>query len=645
MSARIDGDLKDLDNLKWLIEPQVLPLWLIPLFLAFSLFLVKRWIRHSLTDAAFFISIIMIFYIVELGLPDVNLETLRSSGWVFEAPRAGVPWYHFYTLYDFQAVDWSALASTIPAMFALTFFGVLHVPINIPALGVSTGEDNVDVDRELRAHGLSNALSGLCGSIQNYLVYTNTVLFMRSGGDRRLAGFLLAIATAAIMFVGPVLIGYIPVMVVGALIFFLGFDLLREALVDTIGKVHFSEYLTVLSIVLVMGAYDFVIGILVGIVLACVGYVMRTSRISAIRVTSPGGLATSTVRRHPLQAVFLQEVGQQIHVMRLAGYLFFGTIVGVENRIRALLREEAFSSRPIQFLVIDLSNVDGVDFSSAEAVTRINRLLQGKNVRMIICGFTLGSDVGKSLRNVGLLEEADGVEYFEGLNPALEYCENQLLRAFYQRKDDLDRQQTEPEPKAVDVSRADQPPALEGAFFGSPRRGQLHAAAKSTLEEHKNITPHHKWQAYSHPLQLILQTFAGISTKDEVFWRRSVPYFQRREYQAGAVLYRSGDRATEFYILQSGILKAKYQIPQGPTFSEVIVPGTTCGELPFFSETPRTSTTFADRKSVVWYLDQDNWSRLQAKEPAIAQELLKLSLSLTSERMNTITKYMLLRGT
>lgn len=51
-------------------------------------------------------------------------------------------------------------------MFALTFFGILHVPINVPALGLSVGEDHVDVDRELRAHGYSNVLSGICGSIQ-----------------------------------------------------------------------------------------------------------------------------------------------------------------------------------------------------------------------------------------------------------------------------------------------------------------------------------------------------------------------------------------------------------------------------------------------------------------------------------------------
>ena len=63
-------------------------------------------------------------------------------------------------------MNWNAVGSTIPIMLALTFFSVLHVPINIPALALITGEDNADLDRELRAHGWSNTLSGLCGSVQ-----------------------------------------------------------------------------------------------------------------------------------------------------------------------------------------------------------------------------------------------------------------------------------------------------------------------------------------------------------------------------------------------------------------------------------------------------------------------------------------------
>ena len=68
---------------------------------------------------------------------------------------------------------------------------------------------------------------------------------MRSGGDSRIAGVMLAAATFGILVVGPITIGFIPIMVVGALIFYLGFDLLKESLIDTWGKVHRLEYFTV----------------------------------------------------------------------------------------------------------------------------------------------------------------------------------------------------------------------------------------------------------------------------------------------------------------------------------------------------------------------------------------------------------------
>lgn len=81
-----------------------------------------------------------------------------------------------------------------------------------------------------------------------------------------------------------------------------------------------------------MGIYDFVVGILVGIVLACAAFVLQTSQVSAIRGTLPGGLASSMVRRHPTQRRFLQEVGSQTYVMKLAGFLF----VSSSTRIQAL---------------------------------------------------------------------------------------------------------------------------------------------------------------------------------------------------------------------------------------------------------------------------------------------------------------------
>src|SRR5580658_4107359 len=101
-----------------------------------------------------------------------------------------------------------------------------------------------------------------------------------------------------------------------------------------------------------MGIYDFVIGIFAGILLAFVSLVVQTSRIPAVRASYSGEVAGSTVRRNPIQHRYLREVGNQIHVTKLAGYLFFGTIVSVEDRIRDLIDDEAFHERPIRFLIL-----------------------------------------------------------------------------------------------------------------------------------------------------------------------------------------------------------------------------------------------------------------------------------------------------
>ena len=56
---------------------------------------------------------------------------------------------------------------------------------------------------------------------------------------------MLAAATLFVMVLGQNILGFIPVMVVGALIFFLGLELLKEALIKPWRKTSRLEYLTV----------------------------------------------------------------------------------------------------------------------------------------------------------------------------------------------------------------------------------------------------------------------------------------------------------------------------------------------------------------------------------------------------------------
>lgn len=173
-------------------------------------------------------------------------------------------------------------------------------------------------------------------------------------------------------------------------------------------------------------------------------------------------------------------------------------------------------------------------------------------------------------------------------------------------------------------------------MHNSPRTSHLQRVAINTLRE-QNPVPPFRWQDHRQPLQLILQTFSTVSDQADNFWYRTASSFIRKEYCAGSVLYRSGDKADGFYLLESGLLKAKYDFPQG-RYSELIVAGTTCGELPFFSATNRTANTLAVTDCVTWMLDEKHWQTLQVEQPVVAQELLKISLKLTKERMDAVTK-------
>jgi len=574
-------------------------------------------------------------------------------------------------------------------MFALTFFGILHVPINVPALALNTGEDHANLDHELKLHGYSNFLSGLAGSIQNYLVYANTVFFMRSGGNSRLAGFELAILTFFVMTIGPSLIGFIPVMVVGVLIFDLGFELLLEAVWQPRKKLKMLEYLTVIVIVLIMGTYDFVVGIGVGILLAFISLIIQASRVSAVRASYSGDVVVSTVRRNPTQQHYLRQVGRQINIIKLAGYLFFGTIASVEQKIRDLIADETFKNKPIRFVIMDLWQVTGVDYSAGEVFNTISRLLDGKGIELIVSGVDPDQSLGRNLRAVGLGEDGIEVKLLPELNSALEYCENELLKTLYARQEVARAAyaassllpQNAPATSNLDVpaqrlagggtgivgssgtaaaggssssnltgsvsgshrqqQQSYQARSLDLQLASSPRRSHLHEAARNALSQ-VEVKRQTRWQSFKEPLRLMLQIFQDVSDRNEDFWFQAVSYFKRVELQAGAVLFRRGEPAEGFYLVEQGILRVEYDLPQGGWLFESIVAGTTCGELPFFSETSRTATCVVERDPcVVWLMDRDNWEKLQVDVPEVARELLRISLKLTSERMSVITAYTL----
>lgn len=399
-----------------------------------------------------------------------------------------------------------------------------------------------------------------------------------------------------------------------------------------------------------MGAYDFVVGIGVGILLAFVTLVVQTARVPAVRAAYSGETLTSTVRRIHSHSQYLHQAGRQIFIVKLSGYLFFGTIVSVEERVRNLISDASFTERPIRFLIIDLWHVAGVDYSAGEAFNRISRILDRKGIILILSGVEGGGKLSRTLRAVGVGRDGVKVTLFPDLNSALESCENELLKTYYASQEALGNT---PPGRVSTVVPARPPetrnspllthpaagPSLLEAHASSPRNALLREAAQRALTD-AEVAHNPRWQSFSEPLRLMLQIFQGLSSENEDFWFRATPYFTRRVYSAGTVLYRMGEEARGFYLVEEGLLREEHDLPQG-WLCESIVAGTTFGELPFFSETKGTATVTVERDCVVWFLSEEAWGRMQKEERDVAWELLRVSLKLTSEHMALVTSYIL----
>ncbi|KAJ3151683.1 hypothetical protein HDU89_001731 [Geranomyces variabilis] len=644
-----------LEYLRAIFKLAELKLWGTSLGLAIFLKMLQRRIQHPLFVPLFYVCVPVLFYLV-VFIGRFSLEEVRNAGWLISLPEGPpAPFYEFWTYYDFAAIDWGAIPATIPTQLALTFFGILHVPINVPALAVSTHQD-VDLNRELIGHGISNLASGFFGSISNYMVYSNSLLYIRSGGDSKTGGLLLAFATALVWMAGGKVIGFVPTIVVGSLIFHLGIDLLKESVWDTWNTgIHTLEYATIISIVTVMGVVGFTEGILTGVVLACVFFVVMYARRSVIRATYTGSQLRSTVHRLYRQQYFLDQVGDQIHIIKLQGFMFFGTI----NQLDAYIADTLTADSRIRYVVLDFSLIYGIDYSALESFHRIKRMMRERRIHLVFAGLSV---VGRTLAQSGIFEEEEGedgnveltagelpvastareeqlVHAFEDVNQSLEWCENQLLVTYYQK---MAGRQGPPLPPTT-VARPMPATAHEklsrngaGLSLGglTPRRREIDQAASLVLADApapplppKTATPPTSPSGTSTesflPVALLLQAFSEPGDYDPELLHFCEGKFERVEVKKGAVLWVAGEDSNELYVVHDGelVLVIKDNDPRGKPGAmkvvETLLPGTMVGELELFANRPRACRLVAASDAVVWRLTKSSCDELAEQDPKL----------------------------
>lgn len=100
VTAVLPGNLEyNIPTLQKMFTPDTLVLWIIPFLLACFLYWSQLHITSKYYLPAYILTIPAVFYFFVTSLDELHLPNLRETGWVFDGPDAGEPWWYFYTLY------------------------------------------------------------------------------------------------------------------------------------------------------------------------------------------------------------------------------------------------------------------------------------------------------------------------------------------------------------------------------------------------------------------------------------------------------------------------------------------------------------------------------------------------------------------
>lgn len=415
------GRSLSLETLGTFARPGAVLKWVPGVLFASILLLLVRQFRHFLTIPGTLVVGVVLFYLV-LWATGTGVDVAEARGWLLGPfpPRGG--------LFDpvlgdaFTRASWGLIFGQTLNILTIMLVGVLALLLNASGIELAVRRDS-DVNRELQAAGLANLTGASGGGIVGFHALSLTALARRTGATTRLVGIVAAGVCIIALAFGAQALSLFPRPVLGGLVVFLGLAFLVEWVIEARTKVLRRDYLVILMILLAVAFIGFLEGVVVGLFLATVLFVIDYSRLNVVKHDLGGGEYRSKVDRDPDQLEVLRSEGDRFHVLTLQGIVFFGTAYSLLQRIRA--RAEDADRPPLRFLVMDFRRVPSVDSSAVLAFIKVHLIAEFRDFLLVLAG--VSDSVLRQLEQGGFTEELERVRFFSEPDRAVEWCEDRLL--------------------------------------------------------------------------------------------------------------------------------------------------------------------------------------------------------------------------
>ncbi|MSQ50919.1 MAG: cyclic nucleotide-binding domain-containing protein [Betaproteobacteria bacterium] len=460
------------------------------------------------------------------------------------------------------------LPSMLIAALSLAIVSSLDILVSAKVVETLSGMRG-NSTHELIKIGAANAITPLLGGVAGSISLATTTANIKAGASNSLSLLAHAVTFLVLMPVLIPVLGYIPKVVIAAVIVHAGYLLFDRWSLLLLKKILAREtvhwglialdlaVIAVVTVIAITGEIPIAVGL--GILVSVAVFTQRMSR-GVVRGVQSGTHLRSRRTRDESDVALLAEHGGKIILMELEGPLFFASAELVVNRIDSAAFDGA------RYIIIDISHVNEIDSTGARLLSQAHQRMRAVAGFLAFSGEFANPRMTSTLRDHGLLDLITRDRYFPDNDRALEWAENQIL---VQLRDE-------------------------------------HSSATEENLGNFGIT-------------------SGFTEAELGLLRANL---ERRSYAAGDVVCRQGDPGDSVFVILRGSASVRLCLKdtEGEALRDrrlvTFSAGTVFGEMALLDRGERSATVLADEDLVCLSLSRVQYDALASEHPEVALKLL-----------------------
>ncbi len=412
----VEGSLQVMTNVEFslsqlpaYLQPEILPNWITGVICAVILLIVSDRYKHSLVIPTTLSIFIGIFYL-GFFVTDTSFTAAQTQDWLLSFSIDGKLWQPLIPT-GLDGIQWLVILQNWDKIASVIFICLLELVLTKNGIELFVRQD-IDINRTLESVGLANLITGMGSGMAGNQALPSTILVSKMGASRRLTGLICALVSVAVLLVGTSLLSFFPRPVIGALSFYLGLSLLIQWVYKTWFQIDFSEYLIIIFSILVIFAVGFLEGIILGFLGQLILFLYHYAQLDIFKENFDGVELQQQC----------QELASPIQLWQLQGYIFFATANRLVEKFRQLVNTRKQQQQPLNYLVIDCHQLQGLDASGVFSFAKILRLAYQHQITIVYANLSPWLE-NKLKRGEALDVENPYCQSFSDLSQGLQWCQ------------------------------------------------------------------------------------------------------------------------------------------------------------------------------------------------------------------------------